>query len=582
MNKFILFLTVIFFITCSHSFDQTLIVYPTKTHKGAGITINQNNTEKVRYTPTAIVHGSYNSMHLPYPIIFIHGLIGSAESWTNFRNFAVQEGWSYGGKLTFCLNEDYDNNTEDITSSNSKEIKSFIPSNLPPADFYCITFNTDTDGTTYSSDTATKTLSSSAAIIKGGKAIGMAINAVLKATGKKKVILFCHSMGGLNARAYIQYPEFWQADGQHHIAKLTTSGTPHGGSNVWGGPILDYEEEVDEQSDAVRDTRTTYSNSGAPGVFLFGGIENATVMNDSHFFNFHSFDVNCNGKIGDTIVGLNQRPMPADIDYTCIVSHYNVDITDSCGDYLVLCQNANIKNFYPSLISETFMVDTFHDYMPSLIQADYLGLDEPDVPGLSYKVDTNIVYNGYITIQAPDARYKRDFDNYSFTVDQQGMANVHIGFIPVDTFGFAVTDLSNGSIIFADSTIGDTSLTSPSFFLPPGNYNLKIWGDPNDISWKSSYDFIIKFKPNGIQTNLITYNDDNSLNIFPNPVNNILTIKTFQRSNINIYNIQGQLMKTIAVKEGKTTLTVCELPSGIYYVRSETANGVTVRKFIKD
>jgi len=27
-------------------------------------------------------------------------------------------------------------------------------------------------------------------------------------------------MGGLTARAYIQNPDFWQSDGQHHIAKL--------------------------------------------------------------------------------------------------------------------------------------------------------------------------------------------------------------------------------------------------------------------------------------------------------------------------------------------------------------------------
>jgi len=54
-----------------------------------------------------------------------------------------------------------------------------MPSNLPSADFYCITFNTDTDGTSYSSDTVSASLSSSAAIIKGGKALGMAIKAVL-------------------------------------------------------------------------------------------------------------------------------------------------------------------------------------------------------------------------------------------------------------------------------------------------------------------------------------------------------------------------------------------------------------------
>ena len=48
-------------------------------------------------------------------------------------------------------------------------------------------------------------------------------------TNKDKVILFGHSMGGLCAREYLQNSSNWQTDGSHHVAKLITRGTPHGG-----------------------------------------------------------------------------------------------------------------------------------------------------------------------------------------------------------------------------------------------------------------------------------------------------------------------------------------------------------------
>jgi pimeloyl-ACP methyl ester carboxylesterase len=541
---------------------------------------------KLTYTPTAVVHGGYNNMHFPYPVIFMHGLIGSAESWNNFKAYATQQGWSYGGKLPFCLNEShhiYFDSTDNITKPNQKEVRSFIPANLPAADFYAITFNTDTDGTNYDRDSLVSTTESAeAAITKGGMAIGMAVKAVLKATGKDKVILFCHSMGGLDARAYIQTATYWQSDGQHHIAKLTTSGTPHGGSNVWGGAIIDGYEQVDEQSDGVRDTRTSYSQTGSPGVFLFGGVEDTTAMDDSFFFDFNSFDVNCNGKYGDTIVGINQRPMPADIDYTCIISDYNMDITDSCGDYLVLCQSAQIKNYFPTLKSETFMVDTFHDDLPDLIHANYLGLDEPDSSNLAFNIDTNIIYNGFISIQAPDASHSIDYDNYTFTINQPGVANILINYIPVDTFGYNITSMPGGAVVYSYNSIGDSSMASPPISLTAGTYNLQIWGNPNETSWQKPYDFIVKYVPGIESIHAYNNNDAPNLSVFPNPVTNILTVKAPPKSQLEICNVEGQQIQAFVAADGKTKIDVSAFPRGVFLIKAINENGIAVMKFVKE
>ena len=57
-----------------------------------------------------------------------------------------------------------------------------------------------------------------------------------------------HSMGGLASREYLQNPDNWQADGDHHVAKLLTIGTPNGGSNTTGGSLLGAFFGIDESS----------------------------------------------------------------------------------------------------------------------------------------------------------------------------------------------------------------------------------------------------------------------------------------------------------------------------------------------
>ena len=70
-------------------------------------------------------------------------------------------------------------------------------------------------------------LSNQAAIILQARALGRAISDVLQITGKEKVILVGHSMGGLAAREYLQNSSHGQGNTHHRVAKLMTSGTPH-------------------------------------------------------------------------------------------------------------------------------------------------------------------------------------------------------------------------------------------------------------------------------------------------------------------------------------------------------------------
>jgi hypothetical protein len=72
-----------------------------------------------------------------------------------------------------------------------------------------------------------------------------------------------------------------------------------------------------------------------------------------------------------------------------------------------------------------------------------------------------------------------------------------------------------------------------------------------------------------------------SVNIFPNPTTNYLTIETSQKATIEIINIQGQIIKTLQTTEDKINVDVSALPGGVYIIKLNTAERSVVRKFVK-
>jgi hypothetical protein len=73
-----------------------------------------------------------------------------------------------------------------------------------------------------------------------------------------------------------------------------------------------------------------------------------------------------------------------------------------------------------------------------------------------------------------------------------------------------------------------------------------------------------------------------NINISPNPVVNSLYIEAPQSAVIEITNIQGQMIKSIAAIGIKTNIDVTAFPSGVYIVQVKTEKGVEVKKFVKD
>jgi triacylglycerol esterase/lipase EstA (alpha/beta hydrolase family) len=384
--------------------------------------------------------------------------------------------------MNFCLNQ------SGTSTDKYQDFKDWTDSSkIGAADFFTVNFNVDRSGNISSSTSFTNVLSNQASIVKQGLAINAAIKRVLSITGRDKVILVGHSMGGLASREYLQNSYLWQPDGNHHVAKLLTIGTPHGGSNSSDYGFTGLLTGLDMKSEAVRDLRTSYYYSNQPGVYLFGGLENYATMDDILFSSFYNVDVNCNGidADGTSIVGLNQKNIPNNLNYSCIIG--NGVIT---GDGVVFNANANLKNYYSTLSVDTFIVSALHTSLPSQTEVILKGLDESNEYNTAFGIDTGKTYFSNFTVQSKSpTNYTYDYDDYKISLGQNSLLKAKLYNIPTSKCYFNLLD-SSQNIVYKDSTNGQ-GYYEFNKSVTKGKYFVEFYTLAEQDTWKYPYAFNI-------------------------------------------------------------------------------------------
>lgn len=517
--------------------------------------------------------GAGGPQNFPYPTLFIHGLAGSSDSWAQVYQHLLNAGWSYGGRTAFCLESDGNFFYTNIITG-SADIRNYA-NNVVGGDFFLLDFNIDRLG---QPTPKTANLSAQAAIYKQGVGIRGAIASIIAATGRDKVILVCHSMGGLAARHYLQNSSYWQADGKHHVAKLVTLTTPHGGSNATAAVLSGIVNTIDEYSDAVRDLRRSYFYSGDPGVYLFGGLEAEKVMNDN-FLGFKNYDVNCNGYTGDQIQGLNQKNIPTNVDYSCVVSDWAID-----GDGIVGFTEQGLKNYYNLPLCETFQRDVFHSSITDEIQTIFEAFDEPDHYPLSYWIQPNTLYNGYITPQAADALYPTmDYDDYFFFMAQPGWVEVKLGNLALP---FGVSILNADEAVLFDKEYNTLTASTGKVYLPSsGYYFLEVYAQANAQSWRYPYNFTLTRSG-------VTASDEPqgniSLSCYPNPARSTTSVSAHMEEATDGRMVLSSLDgKEVWVKrfDGhqvvQADIDLSNLATGVYVLTIQTPKGMVATKILK-
>lgn len=82
-------------------------------------------------------------------------------------------------------------------------------------------------------------------------------------------------------------------------------------------------------------------------------------------------------------------------------------------------------------------------------------------------------------------------------------------------------------------------------------------------------------------TGVIEVNNSFKFFIFPNPASDRLTIECVPKSDVEIIDIEGQILKRLNTKNIHTTVDISNLLSGIYIIKVKSERGITVKKFIK-
>ena len=452
----------------------------------AGTNTNQNIT---------VIEGTNNEKKIPYPILFVHGWNSNSNTWNSLTNkIDVELGWVFGGRFDFCLNQDND----DTKCSGLSDIKDWTNyNNINLGDYYYLNFDVSNEGEIFADDDYKPFVfnddrSNQAAIVKQGISVGKAIQKILATTRSEKVILVGHSMGGLASREYLQNKSNWQTDGNHHVAKLLTIGTPNGGSNALASAFGNL-FGMDMSSEAVRDFR--YNAEGHPGVFLDGGTEPTGNQ-------YRNNDINCNSVARDQIEGLNKKLCQTNVQYSCIVGDL---YWQGVGDGVVAIDRANLNNYGLKVqsplekpVANIFYINNEHRKVHKDMPTFLRGIDEPKTYDLAYGLELEELYFGNVTIQSENdpfpLPYKNyDFDDYKFTIPQNGNVRVRVWNIPVHNFNVYIVD-SRNNVLFTFPSGGGSNIDK-TMTLPAGTYYLEIGAYPTQLSYRFPYAYAVNFVP---------------------------------------------------------------------------------------
>ena len=515
-------------------------------------------------------------VELPYPMLFVHGLNGNAGSWSEMSEWLST---AVGGAvdLEFCLNGDGYQSISDLED----DLVSFMPAILQPANLYIVNFNC-TSGGTCSSVSSVSGYSNQSGIYKQGEAIGMAISKVLQSTGKSKVILVGHSMGGVACREYLQNEEHW-GTASHRVAKLLTSGSPHVGFDLGSkifkdGALL---QGIDTDSEAVRDLKNRHTGflEWVPGVFFWGGLEDQDYMYDDIFY-WHNVDCNSNGMVGETVLGLNERNMPNDLEFSSLWDTYDLVVTPEGASYNFTGEYSGGENLC-SVLSNGWNgefhceswgwdvpggVTLGHNELPEQLLETLWALDEADDYVNSYDVDEGVVYTGFITPQADNGPYLDDWDDYLLTVSESGTLTV--------TASFSEEALGSDMYLYNVATgqyIASLSQVAADEFLEvgvgPGQYIVEFSGNVSEDELLGQYWFMCEVS----QPSAVHGPECPGASMFPNPSTGFVSVGTRlgdAPQPIEIFDLRGSLVWEGSA-QGSEPLDLGSLEPGRYMVRTE-------------
>jgi pimeloyl-ACP methyl ester carboxylesterase len=534
---------------------------------------------------------SAQTAKLPYPIIFLHGLVSSDATWDQ----AVAALGGSAKVFDVCLNHDGNTSTASLTTSDITVVGWRDGTTTPSANrLYVMNY----DQTRFSaSGHSTHLQSNQSAIYKQGVAVKAMIQAVLNIEGADKVILVGHSMGGLESREYLQRGYDGTSTGQgtnwvdqtssqgHRVARLVTTGTPHLGSNATGTAAT--LAGIDEKSEACRDLRYPSNKvvspfNAMPAPYLFGGIENTYQWGPTSTANPYNYDFNCNGSSTDAITALNSgttyngsMPLPLNIWYTYITSN-----ASSGTDGLVeTARQWLYSGSTPTpATADTILLTINHVDEPNNILSIIRGLDEPNDTAFAYTITPGQATKGFIT---PGMNWNTtDKDVFRVMAPSNGSLSISLVGSGSGIDSLAVFT-STGELSRKAAGDGTTNIVISSAVAGQAYY-VYVRGTATNSTYLHPYSVTATLTPTSVQQSLDGLpNPFQLFQNYPNPFNpsTVISYHLSAAGNVSlkVYDMLGKEIATLVQQQQSAgTYSVqwnaVNIPSGMYFCRL-TADG---------
>ncbi len=123
---------------------------------------------------------------------------------------------------------------------------------------------------------------------------------------------------------------------------------------------------------------------------------------------------------------------------------------------------------------------------------------------------------------------------------------------------------------------------------PFDNYVFQNWTEGSLVVCETStYTFTATgsrtLTANLIYTEGVGENNGSKVTLYPNPVNNKLTVEANETINkVEIYNLVGTMVYSQSYRDSKVEIATADLQSGIYFIRLTTKNASETRRFVKE
>ncbi len=170
------------------------------------------------------------------------------------------------------------------------------------------------------------------------------------------------------------------------------------------------------------------------------------------------------------------------------------------------------------------------------------------------------------------------------TIDANNMTalgNLDICIGKMDTTGtLAWTKLMGSSS--NDEGSGVTLLNKKTYF--NGSFQTTASFDSFQLISHGQWDIVTGKIDDDITIGTLETVAGNKFTVYPNPADKILTaeLTDYKNAQLEVLNAEGQLMLSVNLQSVKTSIDISNLASGFYFIQLRNAEGISVKKFIKN